>query len=157
MKKLKSFIAVMLLTLIVTACGTTTTKKVLSSLDDIQNAVRETQTAFENKNSAETQKGISKLIKLSEDSFYSESERLIARYCATYINGGVMLDYIIRNDKKWLETHDVGTFDVFYGGIFTEVINGNITHVDTLKEYIGGLTNSTAEIYYHYNELKGKQ
>ena len=161
MKKIKSFIALLMLSFIFAACGissagVSTTKNVSSSLTDIQNAVRETQTAFENKNSAETQKGISKLIKLSEDSFYSESERLIARYCATYINGGIMLDYIIRNDKKWVETHDVATFDIFYGGIFKEVVNGNVTHIDTLKEYVGGLVNATSEIYFHYNELTGK-
>ena len=67
-----------------------------------------------------------------------------------------MLDYIIRNDNQWLNTHDVAEFDVFYGGIFVEVINGEITHIDTLEEYYAGLVNSTREIYLRYTELKGK-
>ena len=139
-----------------TACGGSHVEKTSNSLNDIQNIVRETQNAFENNKYQETQTGISKLIELSKNSLYSESERLIAQYCATYINAGVMLDYIIRNDNQWLNTHDIGEFDIFYGGIFVEVINGNITHIDTLKEYCTGLVHSTREIYSRYTELKGK-
>ena len=139
-----------------TSCGKTTVQEKSDSLNDIQTIVRETQEAFESGNAKETQKGISKLVELSEDPLYSESERIIAQYCATYINAGVMLDYIIRNDNQWLNTHDVAEFDVFYGGIFVEVINGEITHIDTLEEYYAGLVNSTREIYLRYTELKGK-
>ena len=153
MKKNVYPIILIILTLILTSCGGTPTTKTSSSLNDIQNVVRETQTAFENNNSEETQNGISKLLKLAEDPLYSESERLIANYCAIYIKAGTMLDYIIKNDKSWLETHDIGTFDIFYGEVFVEVVNGEITHVDTLKEYINGLVQSTREIYAHYTEL----
>lgn len=153
MKKIIYPILLMALALMLTACVSSPKTKTPSSLDNIQNVVRETQKAFENNDLEETQQGITKLLKLSEDPLYSESERLIANYCAIYIKAGTMLDYIIKNDKPWLETHDTDTFNIFYGGVFVEVVNGQITHVDTLKEYIGGLVQSTREIYTHYTEL----
>ncbi len=156
MKKTLLFIMLFVFIFIITACGVSPAEKTSSSLNDIQNIVRETQNAFENNKYQETQSGISKLIELSKNSFYSESERLIAQYCATYINAGVMLDYIIRNDNQWLSTHDIGEFDIFYSGIFVEVINGKITYIDTLKEYYTGLVHSTREIYSRYTELRGK-
>jgi len=156
MKKIILFIMVSVCVFAITSCGVTSVEKKSDSLDDIQNIVRETQTAFESDNSKETQKGISKLIEISENALYSENERLIAQYCATYINAGVMLDYIIKNDNQWLSSHNVDEFDIFYSGIFVEVINGNISHTDTLKEYYSGLVHSTREIYLRYSELKGK-
>ena len=156
MKKILLFIMLSTCIFMTTACGVSPVEKTSNSLNDIQNIVRETQTAFENNKYQETQTGISKLIELSKNSLYTESERLIAQYCATYINAGLMLDYIIRNDKQWLNKHDVGEFDIFYGGIFVEVINGKITHIDTLKEYYTGLVHSTREIYSRYTELRGK-
>ncbi len=156
MKKTIFFIILSICIFTFTACGVTSTEKTSNSLNDIQNIVRQTQASFENNNYQETQAGISKLIELSKNSLYSENERLIAQYCATYINAGVMLDYIIRNDNQWLSTHDIGEFDIFYSGIFVEVINGKITHTDTLKEYYTGLVHSTREIYSRYTELRGK-
>lgn len=157
MKKNILFIILSICIFLITACGGTAVEKKSSSLNDIQNIVRETQTAFENSKPKETQNGISKLIELSKNSLYSENERLIAQYCATYINAGVMLDYIIKNDKKWLSTHDIGEFDIFYSGAFVDIINGKITHTDTLKEYNSGLVYSTREIYSRYTELRGKK
>lgn len=156
MKKTLHFIMLFVFIFIITACGVSPTEKTSSSLNDIQNIVRETQNAFENNKYQETQNGISKLVELSKNSFYSESERLIAQYCATYINAGVMLDYIAGNDNQWLSTHDIAEFDIFYRGIFVDIINGKITHVDTLKEYCTGLVHSTQEIYSRYTELRGK-
>lgn len=153
MKKIAYPIILIVLTLILTSCVSAPATKTSSSLDDIQNVVRETQNAFENGDLEETEKGISKLLNIAEDPLYSESERLIANYCAIYSKAGTMLDYIIRNDISWVETHDVDTFNYFYGAAFVEIINGEITHIDTLKEYIGGLVESTREIYAHYTEL----
>ena len=154
MKKIILLIMLSVTLLLTCSCSVTNTTKTSDSLMDIQNIVRETQSAFESNHYQETQKGISKLIDLSNNSLYSENERLIAQFCATYINSGVMLDYIIKNDKSWLEKHSVDEFDVFYGAIFVEVINGEITHTDTLKSYMKGLIGATQEIYFHYIELK---
>ena len=124
-----------------------------TSLNEIQTFVKEAQTAFESGDVAGAEKGISGLIEISNNPLYSESERLSAQYCATYINAGIMLDYIIKNDNAWLESHDVGEFDILYGFVFTEIVNGEITHIDTLKGYVMGLVGATQEIYYHYQEL----
>lgn len=153
MKKIISLLMVVIIIISVVACSPFFTEKRTNSLSEIQSIVRETQSAFESKDSQGTQQGISKLIELSKDSMYSELERTVAQFCATYINTGVMLDYIIKNDIKWLETHDVTRFDVLYSGIFVEVINGGVTHVETLKGYLRGLVEASQEIFTHYNEL----
>lgn len=156
MKKAKFLLMVMMVVFLVSACGLLPAHENSSSLNDIQNVVRETQAAFENNDYNGTQNGISKLLELSKDSLYSENERLIAQFCATYINAGVMLDYIIKNDKQWLSSHNIDEFDVFYRGMFVEIINGQVTHTESLKEYIKGLVRSTQEIYSRYSELTGK-
>ncbi len=162
------FLILLLLAIIMTAsCGfagvgntegslSSNTSNASNSLSEIQDFVREAQTAFESNDLVGTQEGVSGLIEISNNPLYSESERLIAQFCATYINSGVMLDYIIKNDNQWLETHDISEFDAFYSFVFTEVVNGQITKIDTLKSYMLGLIGATQGIYARYNELIAK-
>ena len=153
MKKTIVFLILLSTILTLSSCGITNTNSQNSTLSEIQNVVRETQTAFENGNISRTNEGIEKLIEMGENPLYSKSEKMIASYCALYIRGGVMLDYIIKNDKAWLETHNVDEFQEFHSQMFVEVINGRITHVDTLQEYGHALYQSVQEIATHYNEL----
>ncbi len=156
MKKILLFILLAVVTLSVASCGFLPAKEKSNSLSDIQNIVRETQTAFENNDYEGTQNGLSKLLELSNEPFYSESERLIAQFCATYINAGVMLDYIIKNDKQWVTTQNLDEFEILYRGLFVDVVNGRMTHTETLKEYLSGLVRATQQIYSHYTELIGE-
>lgn len=154
MRKCVNVLAILITVLFLSSCGVTHSEHKNSSLSEIQNVVRETQTAFENGDISRTNEGIEKLIEMGENPLYSKSEKMIASYCALYIRGGVMLDYIIKNDKAWLETHNVDEFQEFHSQMFVEVINGRITHVDTLQEYGHALYQSVQEIETHYNELR---
>lgn len=126
-----------------------------SSLDNIQEAVREAQSAFESGDVEGTKIGISKLVEISEDQLYSKNERMIAEFCAIYINTGIRLDYIIKNDNQWVQEHDVDTFSVLHGSIFVDVINGKVRNNEMMNEYLVGLMQSAREINVHYNELMG--
>lgn len=143
----------LIIAVLLNACGSVNSTKTNSSLSQIQSVVRESQKAFENGDVSKANEKVSELIKISEDSLYSESEKMIASYCALYIQSGLMLDYIIKNDKKWLETHNVDEFQEFHSQMFIEVVNGRLTHIDTLREYGHALYNSTREIEKHYKEI----
>ncbi|MDD4689402.1 MAG: hypothetical protein PHE51_06615 [Eubacteriales bacterium] len=141
---------------IFSACGIYDESTTSSSIGEIQSIVRESQDEFEKGNTQGSVQYINQLIQISEDELYTENERLIAKYCGVYIKAGIMFDYLIKNDNEWVNSQDFAEFDILHRGLFVDVVNGNVTHNETLREYISGLVNCTKPIYDRYIAIGGK-
>jgi len=156
MKKTILIVMCAFLTLSVfTSCGKTMSNNTSTSLTEIQDIVRQSQKDYESGNMKSANSQIDKLIKISQDTMYTENERLISKYCAVYINSGFTLNYLIKNDTDWVNSQDLSEFNILYERMFKEIINGGVTNNETLDQYINGLVNCTNPIIKRYRELKG--
>lgn len=156
MKKTILIIICAFLTLcVLTSCGKTKSNNASTSLNEIQSIVRQSQNDYGSGNMKSANSQIDKLIKISQDTMYTENERLISKYCAIYIKAGFTLNYLIKNDTDWVNSQDLSEFNILHDSIFKEIINGGVTNNEMLDQYIDGLVNCTNPIIKRYKVLKG--
>lgn len=161
----KIFLSMLCMFLLVNLCScaepeTSSQSTAPTALQEIQTITQEAQAAYEGNDMVTATNKTNQLMKIAQEPLYTENERLIAKYVAIYINAGMKLNYLIKNDNAWVNADEnldsVNGFNIMYGGFFNDVINGRITHNETLQEMVGSLVDCTRPIIERYNQIGGK-